>query len=242
MKENEAPEIYILHGWAVDKENEKKWEAVRTFLQEKNIKTVFLPLPGLTVSLPDENKAWNLSDYVTWLDGQLPDQPVILLGHSFGGQLAVRFVTLYPMRVARLVLIASSGIRDKSSKAQVKRAIFYGLAKAGKVFSLIPGARNILYALAGERDYYKAPEIMRKTMANVISEEIIADLPQITAESLVLWGTSDTITPPKNIEYFRQIPKVTVQLIEGARHSPQFTHPEVVAKEIAAFLIKVAAK
>lgn len=239
MKQPSPAELYILHGWAVDPENEAKWERVRKLLHDKKIPTRFLPIPGLTVPLSENSRAWTLTSYTNWLAEILPDKPVILLGHSFGGQLAVRFTTKYPDRVTALILVASSGIRDRSLLAHMKRIVFYGLAKIGAVFAYIPGATGIFYKLVREQDYYKAPPIMKKTMTNVIGEEIIEDLPQIAVPTLVIWGEKDTITPLRNVAFFKTIPTMELRTIAEARHSPQFTHPDTVADIVATFLKKI---
>ena len=227
--------LYILHGWAVDPQNESKWQAVRDALQASGVESEFLPLPGLTVPL-EGVEAWKLGDYVAWLKKQLPEEPVVLLGHSFGGQLSVRFSSEYPQRVRALVLVDSSGIRDMSLPAQLKRAVFYFAAKAGKVLSFVPAAKQLLYRAAGEKDYFVAPPIMKKTMSQVIREDIRHELPLLKIPALVIWGSQDKVTPVRNLEFFRKIPDVRIKMVEGARHSPQFTHPEEVAKQVALFM------
>jgi pimeloyl-ACP methyl ester carboxylesterase len=230
--------LYILHGWAVDPQNESKWQAVRNALQSSGVESEFLPLPGLTVPL-EGVAAWKLSDYVAWLKKQLPEEPVVLLGHSFGGQLSVRFSSLYPQRVRALILVDSSGIRDMSLPARLKRAVFYATAKVGKVLSFVPAAKQLLYRVAGEKDYYLAPPIMKKTMSQVIREDVRDELPHLQMPALVIWGSQDKVTPVRNLDFFKKIPNVRIKLVDDARHSPQFTHSDEVAKLVAEFMKEV---
>lgn len=233
MKKDSLPLVFILHGWAVDPNNEKKWLTLRKVLADAGIQTEFVGLPGLTLPL---DEVWNLDNFVEWLKATLPKKPVVLIGHSFGGQLAVRFTSLYPDRVEKLILIDSSGIRDYSLFARVKRTIFYGIAKVGKVFSFLPFARTMLYRLAREKDYLDAPPLLRQTMSQVVAQEIREDLHNIKVPTLILWGEDDKVTPVKNIEYFKQIHNSSAVVIQGARHSPQFTHPDEVASSISRFM------
>ncbi len=226
--------VYIVHGWAVDPGNEAKWQLVREQLESRGIKTVFLAIPGLTTPLKE---VWGLQQYCEWLSGVLPfDEPVILMGHSFGGQLATRFTARFPERVSRLILIDSSGVRDASAPARIKRAVFKTLAKVGKQLTHSALARHLLYALAREKDYYSAPPVMRQTMARVVADEVTEDFAHITIPTLILWGAQDKVTPVKNAALFARIQNSQVHIFPTARHSPQFTHPVAVAEQVEAFL------
>lgn len=227
-------EIWILHGWAAGPGNQEKWQPLIDLLKNHGIKANFLEIPGLdsTLSTP-----WSLSDYVSWLDSVLPDKPVVLLGHSFGGQLSVRFAATYPQKISSLVLIGPSGIKDVSPKAVVKRQFFKILAKIGKIFTGSETARKLLYKVARESDYLEADGVMKKTMRQVISDQILDDLPKITKPVLLIWGSGDKAAPFKNHKiYQKNVRDLTFTRIEGARHSPQFTNPGIVAEKIADLL------
>lgn len=226
--------VYILHGWAISSENETKWEKVRALLDKSGVETIFLPLPGLSTPL---KKAWTLDDYSAWLHTQLPkNKKVILLGHSFGGQLAVRFTATHPENVALLILIASAGIRDFSFPAVAKRSFFYGVAKLGGFAKKNQTLASLLYKLARESDYHTATPVMKKTMSAVIADEVRNDLAKIDCPTLVVWGKRDKVTPYKNTTLFLDIKNSSLVTVPEARHSPQFTHPEFVAKSIVRFL------
>lgn len=226
--------VYILHGWAVDPHNEHKWDEVRAHLRKQGIESVFLPIPGLSTPL---EKSWNLPDYCDWLKRTLPaKEAVILVGHSFGGQLATRFASLYPHKVARLILIDSSGLRDQRIVARCKRVVFQKLAAMGKAFTSAPFARQFLYLLAREKDYYTASPVMRQTMAQVIADDVRPDIERIEAPTLIIWGEKDTVTPVRTAAVFGRIIGSTIRVIPEARHSPQFTHAAVVAQYIKEFV------
>ncbi len=226
--------IYILHGWAIDAENEVKWQKLRTLLKAKQIDTHFLAIPGLSTPLSD---VWTLTDYVNWLKTQLPKEKVILLGHSFGGQLASRFTSLYPEKVAKLILIGAAGIRNNRPWPVLKRQIFYYLAKIGKIFTNQALAKRLLYKLAREQDYFVASPNMKLTMRNVLADEVKTDLSKISCPTLLIWGQRDTYTPLwMGHFYHQQIAHSRLEILASAKHSPQFTHPEQVANLIESFI------
>ena len=226
--------IYILHGWAVDQHNRDKWLPLLDLLAKKGIKAKFLAIPGLTAPL---DEVWGLQDYVDWLGAELPKKGAVnLLGHSFGGQISIRYAAQNPERVSQFVLVDSAGIRDHSVKAVLKRRVFWLAAKVGKVFFRFDAARSILYKLARERDYQNAPPLLRRTMSTILDDEVVADLPLVKAQTLLIWGADDMVTPLKTARLKeRLIENANLEVINGARHSPQFTHTEQVADLVSNF-------
>lgn len=229
------PHLFILHGWAVDQLNQQKWLPLMNALEVEGIESTFLPIPGLSSPL---NEVWQLADFTKWLDLQLASEDrVILLGHSFGGQIAIEFASQHPDKLSKLILIDSSGIRDHGVKATLKRKVFWTLAKAGKIFKKFDIIRRCFYILAREKDYLNSPPLLRRTMSLILDQEITSDLPKISCQTLIIWGRGDTTTPLKNA-YLKSklIPHNTLKIIDGARHSPQFTHVSKVAELIADFV------
>lgn len=227
--------IYILHGWAIDENNEKKWDEFRSSLSKESIETKFLPLPGLSTKL---DKVWGVEDYVNWLNKQLPEkEKVILLGHSFGGQISSCFAAQYPEKVEKLILIDSAGIIDRSAKKVIKRFVFGLVAKIGKKFFKHYFFQRVLYKLAREKDYVQANKIQKEIMKKVINFEVLDYLPQIEAPTLIIWGKNDTATSLKLGHIFKQeIKNSSFKVVDGARHSPQFTHTQETVSIIVKFL------
>lgn len=233
------PEVIILHGWSISSENEAKWQSFRDMLLERGVTSQFLSIPGLDEPL---ESPWTLKEYGTWLETRLSsvsrkDRQVILLGHSFGGQLAVRFAAEHPSLVSKLILIAPAGIRDYSLLARSKRVFWGFLAQMGKQIPTNPAVKRVAYRLIGEHDYESAPQVMKQTMSAVLSEEIRDDLAKISCPVFLVWGKEDSSAPFKNLALFRAaIPRLTVSVVDTARHSPQFTHTAAVATAVAGWL------
>src|SRR5258708_16473475 len=138
--------LIILHGWSIDPATLQKWQHLCDFLEKKGIEGEILKIPGLSAPL---DEVWSLQDYVQWLDGQLAGKKdVVLLGHSFGGQIAIRYAAQFPDKVAKLILIDSAGMRDHRPLPAIKRNSFYVAAKMGKVFFQSEIFRDLLYKLA----------------------------------------------------------------------------------------------
>ncbi len=229
-------QIFILHGWAISKKNKQKWQPLIKCLKSHQIKVSFLQIPGLDYDIA---KPMNLNQYQTWLEEKLQGKKnIILLGHSFGGQLAIRYTTNHKKQITKLILIGNAGIIDQRIHKVIKRKVFWVLAKTGKLIFRHPLFRKILYKLAREHDYYEANKVMRKSMQQVIKDEIIQDLPEIKCPVQIIWGQNDTSTPLSVAQpiFNKKLKNFDLQIINNSRHSPQFTHTQQVCDIIKNFI------
>lgn len=236
----EQETVYVLHGWSVRSGNlnQNKWKPFIDQLKVSRVSVVFLKIPGLSAPLTE---VWDLDNFVSWLGEELKqhsnNKKVTLLGHSFGGQIAIRFTAQNPELVSKLILLDSAGIRDMSLKAVIKRTVFLVLSKIGKLFFQSEFFRNILYKLAREQDYKNAPPLLRRTMSKILDDEVLDDLPKIQCATQIIWGKNDLVTPIRHAQQMKDtIPKSELVYIEGARHSPQFTHPKETAEIVVEFV------
>jgi pimeloyl-ACP methyl ester carboxylesterase len=240
--------IFILHGWAVrgGEENQRMWQPFIDELEKGGFKVAFLKIPGLSAPL---NEVWDLGNYLNWLDSKISEElnsgtaqaskKVILLGHSFGGQLAIKYAALNSKKMEKLILVDSSGIRDMALKPVIKRTVFLLLAKVGGVLFKGKFFRNLLYKFARETDYKNAPPLLRKTMSKILDDQILEDLPNIKCATKIIWGENDLVTPVKHAKKMHEIIKDSkLVFIKEGRHSPQFTHVKETAKLVIDFVFK----
>lgn len=224
--------MIILHGWATSTD---KWHNFIEILREKSIPFELLKIPGLTEPI---DKPWAIDNYVDWLKKIVDKEKdrVVLVGHSNGGRIALAFTNLYPERVEKLILIDSAGIYHNELPLKIKRVVFKTLAKIGKIITPSNFLKNLLYKLARESDYKDLDENTKQTMVNLISADLKPILSHIRTSTLIIWGREDKITPLSDgILMNNLIKNSKLEIINAARHSPQFTHPEEVTKSIQQF-------
>ena len=57
------------------------------------------------------------------------------------------------------------------------------------------GLLNKARGYFGSADYSSAPEVMRKTMVNLVNDDMTPYIDGIKAPTLLIWGENDTATP-----------------------------------------------
>lgn len=238
--------ILILHGWGSCAKN---WARVQELLENQGYR-VFVPdLPGFGQALPPE-KPWSIDNYVEWVKKYCDKNgfpPFFLLGHSFGGGVAVKFSCAFPERVLKLILVSPALIRRKS----LKQIIFLFLAKTGKLVFTITGLillwplekkiKNILYRLAGTTDYHKLDingmVAMKETFKKVTREDLTHCLPKIKLPTLIVWGAKDVMTPIKEAYIAKkEMDNAKLEVIQDGEHGLNLQKPEILVEKIIKFI------
>ncbi|MDQ3934505.1 MAG: alpha/beta hydrolase [Actinomycetota bacterium] len=208
--------VLVLHGWGAH------LEAVEPILLalEGETRVLALDMPGFGQSDPPP-EAWDADDYtrfvLRYLD-ELGVERVHLLGHSFGGRVAICMAAEHPGRVGRLLLCDSAGLRPKRG---MKYRAKVGVAKAGKVAGRLgaSGVQDRLRARVASSDYLNASEAMRGTFRRVIEQDLSDRLPRIGATTLLVWGDQDDDTPLWMAHRMEElIPDAGLAVFEGAGH------------------------
>jgi pimeloyl-ACP methyl ester carboxylesterase len=238
----EGKPILILHGWGGSSDS---WEKVIDLLVEQNFKVFCPDLPGFgKTKAPKET--WGVSDYVDWVLKFVEKQKLenfILLGHSFGGRISIKFANYYPNKISSLILCDSAGLKIKPNWKRRVVLGFIGFLKLifGITFfqKIKKEIKDIFYFIISETDYAKANSRMKKIMKRVISEDLFRYLSGIKSETLIVWGEKDDIVPLSHAHVFnKQIQNSKLEIIEGVKHSPHLQSPEKLVAIILNFLEK----
>jgi pimeloyl-ACP methyl ester carboxylesterase len=192
-------DLIILHGWGSNKNLMK--QVFSPYMG--GFRHIYIDLPGFGNSTC--NAALQTKDYariVELLMVHINASKDIILGHSFGGKVAL----LLEPKV--LVLVASAGIYvTKSLKVQTKIALFkffkiFGLAKFRKLFVA--------------EDAKTLSEPMYQTFKNVVNEDFSTEFAQYSGKALLCWGKSDTATPISSAHKIKKLIKdSTLEVYDG---------------------------
>lgn len=235
----EGEKILILHGWGGSSDS---WEKVIEIL-EKKANIICPDFPGFGKS-ETPKKLWNLTDFTLWLKGfveKLDLKDFHLLGHSFGGRVAIKFSILFPERVKSLILCSSAGIKKEWG---LKEKIIFFLSLIGnaifaaKILKRFKDKiRNIFYYFMRVRDYAQADGWQRETMKEILDEDLLPELSKIKVKTFILWGERDNICPLSDARIFKsKIEGAELKILPKVHHAPHLEAPEELAKAVLEFL------
>lgn len=228
--EGTGPTLLLLHGWG---SNLHTFDPICDRLKS-SYRLVRLDLPGFGKSqLPPTD--WSVTDYVTLVAAflrKLDLEPFAIVGHSFGGRIAIKGLSGGTLRANKLILIASAGVKSAPTLRTQATSFASRLSHLPVFQPFRTGARRLF----GSRDYQAAGPL-RGTLRKVLDEDLQVDAARITSPTLLIWGKLDTDTPPSDGQTLHErISHSQIEFIPSADHFVHETHAERVAKLIREFL------
>ncbi len=222
---NSPPTVLALHGWARDRQDFS--------LALADLDAVAVDLPGFGLSPPPVD-AWGTIEYAQCLLSVLQEcstQPIVI-GHSFGGRVAVRLASLFPDRIRGLVLTGVPLLRTSNSRSVPPLAlrVTRNLNKKGMLpQSTVEWLRNKY----GSADYRATRGLMRKIFVRVVNENYEEDLRAIRCPVQMVWGSADTETPPEIAHRAAaMIPRAEVTILPNIGHLVPVSAPTQVCAAV----------
>lgn len=234
-KSGEGKDVILLHGWG---QNMQMMEQI-----EHHLCTLFsvwnLDFPGFGESdLPPE--PWGVSDYEDFLADFIVQNHIenpILIAHSFGCRVAIRYAADHPSEVRKMCLTGAAGIKPKPTEKQKMKTSLY---KAGKWFLKITGQTKKLEELqnrSGSEDYRNAKGVMRPTFVKVVNDDVSPILNKVVCPVLLVWGEYDTAVPLEmGRQMEREMPEAGLAIFEGDDHFAYWHQPERFNRVLDIFL------
>jgi pimeloyl-ACP methyl ester carboxylesterase len=187
--------------------------------------------------------------------------PAPLVGHSFGGAVALRLAIRRPELVSALVLAGAAGISSGTRRARYALTIT-GLVQPGKRIAprrrLVARSallRTLVFGRWGAADppafppevaesFLAGPERHTDTVSAakaLVRGDLRVDLERVRCPCLVLWGARDSQLPMGDaFEYARRL-RAPLRAIAGCGHLLIGERPEACADAIDSFLEKTSA-
>lgn len=231
--------LIILPGWGGTKETWK--EFVEIAQKEYEVHCLNLPCFG---DEPCPKEIWGVEEYAEFVKKQinkLSDKPIILLGHSFGGQVATYFTAHNPEMVEKLILIGAAVFRPKKA---LHRILFGAVAKVGKQLFKLPfvekfdlEAKKLLYRAAHSPDYLETSGIKRDIFKKCIQQDLGYILGKISIPTLVVWGAKDSYILLKDGKKIADsIPHAQFEIFPEGKHGLHLQMPHELFSVIYRFI------
>lgn len=218
------PAVIALHGWG------RSGADFARILAGHN--ALALHLPGFG-SAPPPPEPWSPADYADQLAQAMAGlAPQVVVGHSFGGRIAVRLAARHPHLVSALVL---TGVPLTRVAPATGISPAFALAKRLHRWGLVSEkAMEKNRQRYGSSDYRNARGVMREILVKTVAEDYLEDAVAVVAPVTLVWGERDGPAPVaaarKSLDYF---PHATLRVVTGAAHLLEGTLEVDVRKAVS---------
>lgn len=247
--------ILLLHGTSASLHTWEGW--VKELARQRRVISLDLPGFGLTGPFPDgDYRVEHYTHFLLALLDHLRVNRVVLVGNSFGGQLAWRFALAHPERSARLVLVDAAGYPRNAESVPIGFRLAGIPALAPLMGRLLPrsmiesSVRNV-YGDPDKVDdglverYYQLTlragnrQALRQRFAQAPSGELHERIGELELPTLIIWGGRDRLIPVSNAERFAaDIEGSQLVLFEALGHVPQEEEPQRTVAVLISFLAR----
>lgn len=243
---NDKPNVLMLHGWMCD--TTFFTPIAKALSETMHVTVIDFPGHGRSGRPPEP---WGVPEYAEAtkeLMERLQIAPCAVVGHSFGGRIAIYLAAVYPALIGRIVITGGAGLRKPQTEEAKQRSARYEKLKkrylwmknTGLFGGLPDRLAKVLREKYGSKDYNSLDDEMRKTFVKVINLDLRPLLPQIKSSVLLIWGDNDTETPIWMGETMAaEIPDAALIPFEGGSHYAYLEQWQRFAKIAAHFFTEV---
>ena len=224
------PAVLLLHGWGG---SHKSLMSLAEGLQE-SCSCYLIDLPGFGRS-SDPPSTWGVDEYTeflkTFIDKVGVAVPISVIGHSFGGALALALAAKYPEVVSQLVVCAPSWHRmNMSDKTKPPRPV-------SRILHKFPIVRKILYkVLFPKSDIMQKPQL-EENFKRIVQQDLTNVVKSVHQNTLILWGKEDTYVPVTDASLLHEhIHHSILSVFPGLGHDLPIRHSELISPSVHTFL------
>ncbi len=255
----DAPPLVLVHG---GRDHARSWDAIARALQPQ-FHVMAPDLRGHGDSEWATGSSYSLADNVYDLTHLVPaGRETVLVGHSFGGMIAMAFAGTFPERVSRLAVLDGAFLPGTSASIDVQMAQWIG--QIDKVSRTIPrrfpSVENAAERMAAhnkrltpEQALHLARHAVKSNADGTFSwkydpyqtvrapyrlsqDDYIALWSRIACPTLVLCAGDSFIPDVEKAGIFKHFKHATQQMIADAGHWLHHDKPDAVIAALRAFL------
>jgi 2-hydroxy-6-oxonona-2,4-dienedioate hydrolase len=247
----EGPPLVLIHGMFGDFLD---WEPVLEPLAQTH-RVIALDLPGFGMS-SKPRREYTADFFLGVLQeffAQLGLNELVLIGNSFGAQIAVLYALQHSEMVEKLVLVDSGGFREipqEEASAVASRLgtpVIAGLTPEihallfASVFANPSAASQVYLQRQNEKlqrpDYPAYAESVASSIRLSLSAYLLDRLPEIECPTLLIWGEKDQVLPAAQArQALGKLRQGQLKIIPDCGHAPQLECSEAFIAAIRDFL------
>lgn len=246
-----GPSFIMIHAGVADS---RQWTNEFAYFADR-YRVVRYDLRGFGLSDPVDEEYTNLGDLVTVVEALQLSRPLILMGCSMGGGLALDFALAYPQHVQALIMVGSgpSGLEldvptpaafdeaeqaylagDLDRLAELETQIWFD--GMGRSPEQVDGAmRELAYAMNRHALGLQARGLGKRLSDT--AQPAVARLGELRVPLLVIVGAHDISYIQAAADYLEAtVPTARKVVMDDAAHLPNLDHPAVFRGHVATFL------
>ena len=223
--ERPSQTILLIHGFGG---RARQWRyQIEEFAQANRVIAIDMRGHGQS-SRPQDgyDMAQLLADITAVLSHLHINEPLVLIGHSFGVAIATDFAHTYPQRISRLILIAGAGE--------------YDIPKPYKIlFRLPPTLINLFQPIADRFADASLRSLRKMYLQNLSSWRGWDKFPQLQPPTMVILGNKDRVLPQEAFERVAElVPPQTSEVINVgvSAHMVMLERRDAVNRAIERFI------
>ena len=237
--EGEGRPVVLMHGWGC---NLTTVASINNLLTP-GFRVYNIDFPGFGKS-SEPTSVWGVDDYAAMMEEFMRREGIvdpILIGHSFGGRVAI--VLASRNKTHKIILVDAAGVKPRRSLRYYFKVYSYkAVRRTLPILVGRSGAEDLLNRYrkkVGSSDYSSASPRMRQIMSRVVNEDLCHLMPKIACPTLLIWGALDTATPLSDARKMEKlIADAGLVVFEGAGHYSFLDNPYQFAAVVNSFLDK----
>ena len=233
------PEVIALHGWR------RTHSDFRSVLGPGSgvgpCASAAIDLPGFGAS-PPPPEVWGSPEYAQLVarvveelaseTGGARPRPMVVLGHSFGGRVAVYLAASRPDLVRALVLTGAP-LAKRDGPSRTPPAGFRAVRRLRRAHLVPEATLERARRRYGSADYLAAQGIMRQVLVRLLAERYDEQLSRIRCPMELVWGDDDTEAPLWIAERVASgVAGANLTVCHGAGHLTPLSVPEVLRRAV----------
>ncbi|HXP77727.1 MAG TPA: alpha/beta fold hydrolase [Stellaceae bacterium] len=256
----EKPVAFVIHGGPGG--DHSSFKPVMSPLAER-LQLVYFDHRGQGRSARGDPTKYTLDENVEDMEAlrrHLGLGPIVSIGTSYGGMVALAHAARYPASVSHLIAVVTAAHggfikrareilaeRGTAEQREVSEPVWQGAmmdrAQMQRFYAVMGPLYSRRYdpaaaALGHERTLHE-PEPLNRAFGGFLRDfDLRPELGRITAPTLVIAGRHDWICPPEfSEEIARLVPRAELRIFENSSHSVRADEPQALLDAIAGFVV-----